>query len=84
MDADFVDVLDVGEMWSQRIGLLNDPNAQKPAGWAMRDAKRREFLLSMINALGWSRKISTSDLLRIHQPQFVIDELALQCRFKTK
>ncbi|MFZ1992212.1 MAG: DUF6680 family protein [Alphaproteobacteria bacterium] len=78
IDAVFIDNRDVREIWSQFIAYVNDSNLNNPAGWSLREAKRRELLLSMVKVLGWSAKISTSDLMRVYAPQFMADEIKLQ------
>jgi hypothetical protein len=78
IDAVFVDEPSVREAWSQLIAFMNDPNVNNPAGWAVRDAKRRDLLLAMVRALGWTQKITTADLMRVYAPQFTIEEIQLQ------
>lgn len=75
IDAVFVDDKEVREVWSQLIGLMNDPNANNPAGYAMRDAKRRDLLLAMAESLGWKNKITSADLMRVYQPTFMAEEI---------
>jgi hypothetical protein len=83
IDAVFADDVDVREIWSQLIGLLYDSHAKNPAGRAIREAKRREMFLVMVISLGLRESISTTDLMRVYQPQFLIDEVSLRLMERT-
>lgn len=77
IDAVYVDDLAVREAWSQLIAIMNDGNSNNPAGYAIREMKRRDLLLEMVKSLGWQNKISTADLMRIYQPTFIVEEIQL-------
>ena len=70
IDVVFVDDTDVREAWSRYYSVLNDANLNNPAGWSIRDEKRRDLLLAMAKAMGWRERISTADILRTYTPQF--------------
>ena len=70
IDVVFVDDTDVREAWSRYYSVLNDTNLNNPAGWSIRDEKRRDLLLAMAKAMGWRTRISTADILRTYTPQF--------------
>jgi hypothetical protein len=70
IDVVFVDDTDVREAWSRYYSVLNDANLNNPAGWSIRDEKRRDLVLAMAKAMGWRDRISTADILRTYTPQF--------------
>src|SRR5581483_774518 len=77
IDIVFVDDRAVREAWSRYYSVLNDTNLNNPAGWSIRDEKRRDLLLAMAKAMGWESRISTADILRTYTPQFAGEQALL-------
>lgn len=71
IDVVFVDDFAVREAWSRYYSVLSDSNLNNPAGWSIRDEKRRDLLLAMAKAMGWEGRISMADILRTYMPQFI-------------
>jgi hypothetical protein len=86
IDMVFVDNTNVREAWSRYYTALSDTTLNAPPGHAMREEKRRELMMAIIDVLGMTGKISTSDLLRTYTPTTIveIDALAMWERIKRR
>ena len=73
IDAVFVDAPAVREAWSKYFSALNDTSLGAGPGFAIREEKRRELMMAMIEHLGLKSKISTADLLRTYAPASIIE-----------
>jgi hypothetical protein len=71
IDAVFSTDQDVREAWSRYFAALNDGRNQNPAGWAQWDEKKRELILAMARNVGLGKVITTADILRTYQPNFM-------------
>jgi hypothetical protein len=71
IDAVFSTDQDVREAWSRYFAALNDNRNQNPAGWALWDEKKRELILAMARNVGLGKVITTADILRTYQPNFM-------------
>ena len=73
IDVTFVDKPKVREAWSKYYAAMNDSNLNVPAGFAVRDEKRRDLMIAIVECLGLQNKITTADLLRTYVPTAVIE-----------
>jgi hypothetical protein len=73
IDSVFADDFEVREAWSKYVAALNDLNLNVPAGYAVREEKRRDLMAAIVNCLGLQKKITTSDLLRVYVPAAVVE-----------
>jgi hypothetical protein len=73
IDLVFVNDLSVREAWSRYYVAIIDENLNNQVGWRIREERRRDLLLSMINAMNMANRISTTDLLRTYTPVLVGD-----------
>lgn len=86
IDAVFADHAKVRDAWSKYFATLNDPNLNVPAGYTIREEKRRDLMIAIVECLGLQKKITTSDLLRAYTPAAVIEieHLAIWERIKRR
>jgi hypothetical protein len=73
IDAVFADDPAVREAWTKFFAALNDPALNAGPGFSIREERRRELLLEMVNALGLTHKISSAELLRTYLPTFALE-----------
>jgi hypothetical protein len=73
IDLVFVNDLPVRETWSKYYVAIIDENLNNQVGYRIREERRRDLLLSMINAMNMADRISTTDLLRTYVPVLVGD-----------
>ncbi len=73
IDVTFVDKPKVREAWSKYYAAMNDNNLNVSAGFAVRDEKRRDLTIAIVECLGLQKKITTADLLRTYVPTAVIE-----------
>jgi hypothetical protein len=73
IDLVFVNDLSVREAWSKYYVAIVDENLNNQVGFRIREERRRDLLLSMINAMNMSDRISTTDLLRTYTPVLMGD-----------
>jgi hypothetical protein len=71
IDVVFADDREVREAWSRYFAALSDSRNQNPAGWAQWEEKKRDLILAMARSVGLGKEITTSDVLRTYQPNFV-------------
>lgn len=71
IDAVFADDRKIREAWTKYFAVLNDGVLNNPVGYSLREEKRRELLLAMVEAVNLSDKISSADLLRTYTPQTI-------------
>jgi hypothetical protein len=86
IDATFVDKPKVREAWSKYYAALSDSNLNVAPGYAVRDEKRRDLLITIVECLGLQNKITTSDIMRAYVPTVVIEteHLAMWERIKRR
>jgi hypothetical protein len=77
IDAVFADDPAVRESWTRYYTALNDHNLNVPAGFSLREERRRDLLLEMVKALKLAKKISSADLLRTYLPTFAAENTAI-------
>jgi hypothetical protein len=73
IDAVFASNAEVREAWTRYFASLNDAAMNVSPGYSIREEKKRELFLSMVKALGLSKKISSADLLRTYLPNFAME-----------
>jgi hypothetical protein len=73
IDAVFVNDLTVREAWSKYFSALSEQSLNSGPGFAIRDEKRRDLLMAMIDALGPKGKITTTDLMRTYTPTAIME-----------
>jgi hypothetical protein len=71
IDLVFAHDLPVREAWSRYYAALMDQNLNIPVGYTIREERRRDLLLAMIEAMDLSERISSADLLRTYVPTLV-------------
>jgi hypothetical protein len=71
IDVAFVEDFLVRDAWTRYYASLTDQQLQNPAGWAVREERRRDLLSAMVESVKWKGKISTADILRTYTPEFV-------------
>jgi hypothetical protein len=74
IDAVFADNRAVRDAWTRYLTALYDSNLGTPPGFSFREEKRRELLSEIVKSLRLAKKISSADLLRTYQPNFVAEE----------
>jgi hypothetical protein len=86
IDAIFADNPEVRDVYGKYYAAMNDANLSNPAGYAVRDEKRRDLMSAILTCLGLQNKISTSDLLRTYTPSVTveIEHLAIWERIKKR
>jgi hypothetical protein len=86
IDSVFSESPTVRESWSKYFSALSDPNLNCPPGFAIREEKRRDLMITIVKFLGLQNKITTSDLLRTYTPNIVTeaDYLATWERIKLR
>lgn len=82
----FVNQTHVREAWSKYYSALSDQALNDGPGFSIREEKRRDLMIAIINVLGLERKITTSDLLRTYTPTAIIETeyLAIWERIKRR
>jgi hypothetical protein len=85
IDEVFVDDKPVREAWT-KFSALCDQNLNTNLGYTIREEKRRDLLIAIIEGLGLKNKISTSDLLRSYELTVVVEteHLAIWERIKRR
>ena len=71
IDAVFTDNFEVREAWTRYFAVLSDNALGNPVGFSLREEKRHELLLRMVDAVNLKGKISSADLLRAYTPTAV-------------
>ena len=86
IDAVFAENLTVREAWSKYFAALSDQSLSCASGFAVRDEKRRDLMIAIVESLGLKNKITTSDLLRTYTPTTIIEieHLAVWERIKRR
>jgi len=86
IDTVFVENPKVREAWSNYFVAINDSAFNSPAGYSIREEKRRDLIMAIIEALGLSKKISSADVLRTYTPNAIVEaeHLAIWERIKRR
>ena len=86
IDAVFAENAKVRDAWSKYFAALNDPSLNVGPGYAIREEKRRDLMIAIVQCLGLQKKIATSDLLRAYTPNTIIEieHLAIWERIKRR
>ncbi len=86
IDAVFAEKENVREAWSKYFSALNDQTMNSGVGFSIREEKRRDLMMAIVDVLGLRKKISTPDLLRTYTPAAVVEAeyLAIWDRIKKR
>lgn len=86
IDVAFVNAPAVREAWSKYFLALNDSSLNSGSGFSIREEKRRDLMVAMIEHLGLRSQISTTDLIRTYIPNSTVETeyLAIWERIKRR
>jgi hypothetical protein len=74
------------DAWSKYFATLIDQSLNAGPGFAIREEKRRDLMIAIVECLGLQKKIATSDLLRAYTPNAIneAEHLAIWERIKRR